>query len=305
MMRVLTAVKVVFGNTVSAIRNTPLAQALARLLVRIEQDSLSLVAAGVAFYIFLSIFPALATAISLYGLVSETQDISNQIARMEDFMPPEALGIIAERAKSLASNHDRTLTLGMITGLLVSLWSANKAMKAIAEALNIAYDISEDRNIIKKNLVTLGLTLFSTAIFILALVVVVLVPVLVTLYLSRQSAEILATLGSWLVFIGVLLGLFLILYGYAPARHRRPWRDLFPGAAIASFLLIIASMGFSAYVANFGKYDEQYGALGAVVVTLLWLFIGAFIFLMGAEINADLKLQKMGGVHKDETGIAR
>lgn len=267
---------------------------LLRLQKRVVDDNLSLVAAGVAFYIFLSIFPALATAISLYGLISDSQDIQRQISLLRDFMPPEVLEIVAERAKSLASNHTRTLTLGMLGGFVVSLWSANRAMKAIAGALNIAYDIVEDRNIIKINIITLSLTFFSTVVFVIALIVVVVVPVFVATYLSSQATEVLTTLASWAVYIGVIVGMFLVLYGYAPARHGRPWRELFPGAAVATFMLIAASIAFSMYVVNFGKFDEQYGALGAVVVTMLWLFIGAFIFLIGAEINADNRQKKTG-----------
>lgn len=121
----------------------------------------------------------------------------------------------------------------------------------------------------------------------IVLTIVVVVPIVITTYLSVQSTEIATSIISWLIFIVVLIALFWVLYGYAPARHKRPWRALLPGACVAAGLVVIASTAFSMYVVNFGKYDEQYGALGAVVVTLLWLYISAFIFLLGAEVNAE------------------
>src|SRR5690606_34511755 len=246
---------------------------------RIEEDSLSLVAAGVAFYIFLSIFPALASAISLYGLVADPQTIQNHVATVGSFVPDEVMGILEERLQLLASREDGTHIWGMALGILISLWSANKAMKALAWALDIAYDTNESRGFIKFNAITLALTLLSIVAFIVAVSVVVIVPIIVSVFLSQQTAAVFTTLLSWALFLLLLVGMCLLLYNFAPDRKHKNWKELLPGAIITSFLFIIASAGFAFYVTNFGKFNEEYGALGAVVVTLLWIFIGAFIFL--------------------------
>lgn len=254
---------------------------------RIKGDSLSLVAAGVAFYIFLSIFPALASAMSIYGLVADPQTVQRHIDAISAFVPAEVLEIISERLTSIAETQDGSLTLGLIAGILVSLWSANRAMKAIAKSLNIAYEAKEERGFIKFNLVTLGLTVLSSFVFIIGISVVVFLPVFVSVFLSDGPATVLTSLLSWAFFLLLLVGLCTVLYRVAPDRPRRPWKQTLPGAFITAFCFIIASVGFSFYVSNFGNFDEQYGTLGAVVITMLWLFIGAFIFLIGAEINAE------------------
>lgn len=254
---------------------------------RIKNHRLSLVAAGVAFYIFLSIFPAMASAISIYGLVADPDTVKTHIDALSAFMPEEVLAVLSERLIALAETADRALTVGLVGGIMVSLWSANKAMKAIAKALNIAYDAKEKRGFVKLNLTTLGLTLLSTVVFIIAISTVVLIPILLSSLLTDQTAEIFTTAMSWILFLFILIAMCLLLYNIAPDREGKNWRELLPGAVLAAVLFSIASVGFSFYVANFGEYDEQYGALGAVVVTLLWLLIGAFIFLLGAELNAE------------------
>ena len=255
---------------------------------RVKTDRLSLVAAGVAFYTFLSIFPALATIISIYGLVADAQMVQEHISSMSGVVPKDVMDILAVRMEKLAGSADSSLTWGVVIGIVVSLWSANKAMKAVSEALNIAYDKHEDRGFITINAVTLLLTLLSSIGFIVALSVVVIVPIVVSVFLSQNSAEVVITLVSWALFMALLVGMFMVLYRFAPARHeRQSWNNLLPGALFSALLFVLASLLFSFYVSNLGKYDEQYGALGAVVVTMLWLFIGSFIFLLGAELNAE------------------
>lgn len=265
-----------------------LKQTAVELKARTKDDDLGLVAAGVAFFGFLSVFPALATVISIYGMVADPQSVQSHISAMSGTVPQEVLNIVSRRMESLASSKTSSLTFGFVFGLLLSLWSANKAMKALAKALNIAYDTQEDRGIVKRNLVTLSLTLLAIIVFIVAMAVVIMVPVLVSIFLSQQTTAVLTTVLSWLLFIAVLAGLFLVLYRYAPANHQHDsWKSFMPGAVLASFGFVIASAAFSWFVTNFGKFDAQYGVLGAVVVMMLWLLIGAFIFLVGAELNAE------------------
>lgn len=261
--------------------------------VRMQSHRLSLVAAGVAFFIFLSLFPAIASVISIYGLLADPQDVNQHLNSFSGMLPPEVLTLLEEQVARFASSGEKKLGIGLIVGLLVSLWSANKAMKAVAQALNIAYNLEEDRNFIKVNLVTLGLTFLSSVAFSFTLATLIVVPVLVSAVLSQASWEWLILGLSWLLMFAAILGIFTALYRKAPALHGRiTSRQLLPGALFSTCLLMIGSMLFSLYVINFGKYGAQYGSLASVVVMMLWLFIGAFIFLIGAEINAVIETNK-------------
>lgn len=255
---------------------------------RADDHYLSLVAAGVAFYAFLSVFPAIATSVSLYGLVADAGTVRENIDTITGFIPAEVKELLFSRMKDVATDQNSTLTLGLVVGILVSLWSANKAMKAVAKGLNITYEENENRGFLKINLVTLALTIVTSLVSILIIVIAVVLPIVVNYFLSQGTAQVLTLILSWILLIGVLMGLFLLLYRYAPAREVRPHiRDSVPGAVFSTTLIIISSIAFSFYVKNFGKFDEEYGAIAAVVITLLWLYLGSFIFLLGAEFNGE------------------
>lgn len=260
---------------------------------RFESKHLSLVAAGVAFYTFLSIFPALASAISIYGLFSTADTINAQFELLEGVVPRAVLELVVDRAQSLASNSSNTLTFGFVFGLLLSIWSANRAMKALTKALNISFESKETRGFLRVNVVTLALTLFSTLVFIFAITAIVLVPLVVTMLINSFAVDLLAVFSSWAVFLAVLIGFILMLYKFAPAREQPSFKRLLPGALLATILIILSSFCFTSYVANYGSYDKQYGALGAVVVTMIWMYLCGVIFIIGAEFNHRLEKDKV------------
>lgn len=255
---------------------------------RINDHHLTLVAGGVAFFAFLSVFPAIATTISLYGLVADAGTVQENIDAITGFIPAEVKELLFSRMRDVASEQNSTLTWGLVVGILVSLWSANKAMKAVAKGLNITYEKKEDRGFLKINIVTLALTIVTSLVSILVIVIAVVLPIVVNYFLSQGTAQVLTLVLSWVLLVAVLMGLFLLLYRYAPARDRRPHiKDSMPGALFSTTLIIVGSIAFSFYVKNFGTFDEEYGAIAAVVITLLWLYLGSLIFLIGAEFNGE------------------
>lgn len=255
---------------------------------RIDDHNLSLVAAGVAFFAFLSVFPAIAVCISIFGLLVDPQMVQDNMSQLSSYLPPEVLNLIESRMKDIAENQDGSMTFALVFGVLVSLWSANKAMKAVAQGLNISFELDEDRGFFLKNIVTLALTLLSSVCVIVVMGATIALPMVTSILLSESSSDWFVRIFTWVLMLSTLLALSLVLYRYAPARDYKPnIKASIPGALFTAIAILAGSVGFSLYVDNFGKFEEEYGAIAGVVVTLLWLYLSAFIFLLGAEFNGE------------------
>ena len=264
---------------------------LLRTKNEIADDHVSMIAAGVAYYAMLAIFPAVAVVISIWGLISDPQQVTRQINSISSVMPQQAASLIQTQAHQLASHAGGGVTFAAVGGILLALYSANNGTKSLIEGLNIIYDEQEKRGFIKLNLVALGLTMLLVLGMILAMALVILLPALVVKLGLGAVFNAVATYLRWpLLFIGVMLVLAL-LYRYAPSRAQPRWRWVSWGAASATLLWTIGSIGFSIYVRNFGNYNAIYGSLGAVIILLFWLWLSAFIVLLGAEMNAEMEHQ--------------
>ncbi len=269
---------------------------LARTKRQISEDNLSIVGAGVAFYAFVAVVPALAVLIALYGLISDPATINQHIAALAETVPDEAMPLLEEQMKRIASAPE-SAGISAIIGLLIAFYGSSKATKALIEGLNIAYDEREKRGFLKLNAVALILTFCAIlgavgAVLLLA----VMPPVLDRLNIGSQAENLLNWI-RWPVLVGGFMAALAVVYRYGPSRNDAKWRWVSPGAAVAALLWLIGSGAFSLYVSRFGSYDKTYGSLGAVVVFLLWLFISAFVVLLGAELNAELERQTL----KDST----
>ncbi len=255
---------------------------------RIGRDNVSMIAAGVAFYGLLAIFPALAAIVSVYGLFSDPGEVSRQISSLSYLLPPEALKLITDGLQSFVSKSSSQFNIALMTGLLLAIWSARAGMSAVMTGLNIAYEEVERRSLIKQNLVALMMTLAAVVLAIAVVFAVGVIPAVIALFrLPKQLATTLALVRWPILAIVILIG-FAVLYRYAPCRTRVRWQWITWGSATATTFWILGSALFSFYVSHFGSYDATYGSLGAVVVLLLWLWVAALFFLMGAEVDAEL-----------------
>ncbi len=257
--------------------------------MRDEQHSLA--AAGTAFFVFLAIFPALVALIALYGLFTDPAQIEPQVSALEGLLPASALDLLRAQMQRLAETAPGQLGISAIVGILVALWSANKGMKGMVKALNFAYGEDEDRNFLELNGVTLALTL-GGIVFVAVLVfgVAVIPGMLDALGLGGTARAAIDWL-RWPVLALILIGALAVLYHYGPDRDRPRWSWVTPGAVVATIVFLIASALFSLYVSMFGNYNEVYGSVGAVAVLMLWLYIGAWSVLLGAETNAEAERQ--------------
>ncbi|MBW3096343.1 YihY/virulence factor BrkB family protein [Pseudohoeflea coraliihabitans] len=252
----------------------------------IGADRVSLVAAGVAFYGLLAIFPAITALMALAGLIVEPAQIAQQIEAAADIMPQDAAQIVIDQAKEVAGSSEGGLGLAFVIGLVLALYSASKGMGSLMQGLNIAYGETEDRGFIALLLTRLGLTAVVMIGLILGLAATLAVPAALALIPMPEWLRGTLSIGGWLIItVLTILGLG-VLYRYGPSRPPRAWRWVSPGAVASTILWLLASIAFSIYVRNFGSYSETFGSLAGVVLLLMWMWISAFVILFGAELNA-------------------
>jgi membrane protein len=262
-----------------------------RLWTQIGEDNVSIVAAGVAFYVMLALFPAITAFVSLFGLIADPAQVQAQFENLRGVIPDDGWRILNDQLTAVASAQTSKLGISALVALVVALWSAGAGVRAMMTALNIAYHEREKRNFLRfygtAFLFTIGIALLG----IISLGVIVIVPVLLNLVDLGGISQVLVKLVPWLVLAGFVVIALGVLYRYGASRNEPKTRWVSWGATLATVLWIAASILFSIYVSNFGSYNETYGALGAVVVLLFWLWISAFIVLVGAELNAEMEHQ--------------
>jgi|SRR5271166_2566885 len=262
---------------------------LKRVVAGFNADRLMTEAAGVTFYSLLAVFPAMATLVSLYGLVADPLAVNDQLEYLKGVVPSGGLDIIRDELRSLTANGTRALGFGFIIGFVTSLWSANQGVKALFDALNIVYHEKEKRGYVRFTGLCLLFTLGAILFIVTAIISIAIVPLaLEYLGLKAGSAGLIA-IGRWPVLMAVLTFLLALIYRYGPNRQHARWQWVSWGSAFAAVTWLIASIAFSYYVANFGSYNKTYGSLGAVIGFMTWIWISTIIVLLGAELNAELE----------------
>ena len=256
--------------------------ALKSAWIQADKDNAGIVAAGVAYYAFLAIVPLLGALVLTYGLVADPQTVAQHAQTLAGTLPQSAADLITEQLEAATQTASGTKGLGLILALAIALFGARKGAGAIVKALDIAYDLDDERSFLKKTLLALLITL--GAILGLGLVAGA---VTVTGMLSGMLAKV----ASYLViFASAVLGGWA-LYRFAPDRDPPAPHFQLPGAVFFALAALLLTIGFGFYVANFGSYNATYGSLGAVVVLLTWLYLTAYALLIGAELNAPAECQ--------------
>ncbi|CAN5396601.1 YihY/virulence factor BrkB family protein [soil metagenome] len=254
---------------------------------RIGENNLAIVAAGVAFFAFLAIFPALMALLSLYGLAVDPELAEQQISQLSGMLPEEAFTIIKERVENLISTPGSTLGWGTTLGILISLWSANAGTKSLFRGVDIAYNTRNSRGFIKQNALTLLFTLGFIITLLLSMALIVVFPAVVHAFGLPDNIDTLVSWLRWPLLAGIVIFVMSLIYKYAPFRKAPKFKWVILGSATATILWLILSLGFSFYVSNFGNYGEMYGSISAVVILMLWLFLTSFVILLGAELNSE------------------
>ena len=262
---------------------------LKRTFAEFNSDHITVIAGGVTFSVLLAIFPALAAFVGLYGLVANVDDIPGQLQTLAAVLPSDAVKFVGGEMTRLAHARHGGLSLALGFGLLLSFWSANGAMKSLFVGMNVAYEETERRGLIKLNLITLVFTLGLIVFF--AVTVTALAADAVVARLVGPAAGAIVGLARWPLLLVAFGGGLSLLYRYGPSRRHARWRWVSWGSGAATVLWLAASLLFSLYTSKFSHYDRTYGSLGAVIGLMIWIWISAIIVLLGAELNAEIEHQ--------------
>jgi len=256
-----------------------------------KKDNVSMLAAGLAYFAFLALFPTLIAAVLLYGLLADPADVQRQVESFSSALPADAAGLLTEQMGAIASTSSSTLGIGLVIALLGALWSASGGVSNLINAVNVCYDEEETRGFLKLRGLALMLTIGAIVFMALAVGPVAVAPAVLEALPLGIVGTILLQVGRWVLLVVLVMAGLAVVYRLAPDRDAPKFRWTSVGAVVATVIWVIASVGFSLYVDNFGSYGKTYGALAGVIVLLLWLFISAYIVLLGAEINAEAEQQ--------------
>jgi membrane protein len=264
---------------------------LYRVWDEISDDRVGTIAAGTTFFILLALFPALGALVSLYGLVADPATIRDHVNDLSGYVPASMLELVSAQLESLSQAESGALGIGFAFGLLLALWSANSGMKALFDALNVAYDETEKRGFFKLLMVSMAFTLGALVFFILVLTVVLGVPLVLNFLPLGPIGNLLVAILPPVIMFCVACFAIAVLYRYGPSRSLAAWRWITPGSLAAGIVWVIASVLFSWYLANFADYSATYGSLGGAIGAMMWIYISLWIVLVGAELNAEIEHQ--------------
>jgi membrane protein len=262
-----------------------------RTYSQIGDDRLLAVAAGVVFYGLLAIFPAISALVSIYGLFADPGTVNDTVSLLAEVVPADAMGPIEEQVERVASAGSGSLGFAFLLSLSLALWSANAGMKAVIDALNVAYGERERRGFIQLTLISFALTLGMILAGLCAIAAIVVFPLATSFFGVETLAAVLVQWLRWpLLFLALLLGL-AVLYRFGPNRTKPRWQWVSVGSVVAAVLWLAGSAALSLYLSRFADYGATYGSLAAGIGLMMWLWLSAIVVLLGAELNAEIEHQ--------------
>lgn len=251
-------------------------------------DQVPLLGAGVAFFAFLALFPAIIALVTLFGLFADPGVIADQVNSLSA-LPGDVRQLIVDQVNTW---QRAALGWAAVLSILLAVFSASGGVNNLMTAINVAYDERDRRNPIKKRLIALALTVGAMVFIVIMLGLVALVPPLLqSVFGDSPVVRVLLNIARWVLLLILVTAALAILYRVAPDRDAPKMRWVSVGAGVATLLWLLASIGFSVYVSTFGNYAKTYGVFAGIIVLLFWLWITSYAVLLGAEINAEAEQQ--------------
>jgi membrane protein len=264
-----------------------------RTYQRIDDDRLLATAGGVVFFGLLAIFPAVTALVSSYALFADPATISANLHTLAAMLPEGSFQIVEDQVARVLSNGNTTLGITFVSGLLLAIWSANAGVKAIFDALNVAYEEREKRSFIRLNMVSLAFTVGGIMALLLMVGAVVAFPLALNHLGMAPESKLIVALARWPLLFLILLVALAVLYRFAPSRDAPRWQWLSLGAVMAALLWIAGSALLSWYLSEFANYNATYGSLGAAIGLMMWMWMSAIVVMFGAELNSEIERQTL------------
>ena len=259
---------------------------------RAGDDNISLIAAGVAFYAFAAIVPMLAAVVLTYGLVADAATVAANIRSLAAVLPADAASVIGDQLQRVVDTAQGSKGFALVLALLLALYGATKGTSAMTIALNIAFRVEEARGFVMLRVVALAMVVGAVLLVIAAMGTTTVLAFLTSILPWTPGFLVVALrFGGYLLLALIAITGAAALYRFAPNHADARWVWLSPGAVLATLLWLGGTLLFGVYVANFADYGATYGSLSAVIVLLTWLWMSAYVFLLGGELNAALTLK--------------
>lgn len=262
-----------------------------RTYARINDDRLLATAAGVVFFGLLAVFPAVTALVSSYGLFADPSTIGSNLQTLALMLPEGSFQIVQDQIARVLEKGSTALGWTFLFGLALAVWSANAGVKAVIDALNVAYEEREKRSFVKLNLMSLAFTTGGIAALLLMVGAVVAYPLALDHLGLAPESRFIVSLARWPLLFLILLFALGVLYRFGPSRRAARWEWLSVGTLAAGLLWIAGSSALSWYLQNFANYNATYGTLGAAIGLMMWMWMSAIIVLCGAELNSEIERQ--------------
>ncbi|WP_188197710.1 YihY/virulence factor BrkB family protein [Nonomuraea sp. SYSU D8015] len=255
------------------------------------QERLSLLAAGIAFWATVSAFPLMIGVVVVYGLIADPSQVTRQLTPLTRILPEEVADLLVTQLVAAVGVGRQDLTWGLVASASGLLWASSRAVAALMKGLNAVYGQHSHRGFVARRLVALLVTLASITVVTLTVALVAAVPVVASL-VGLQGTSWAVPVVRWVSLVLLSVAALVLLYRFVPERDPSAYRIVGWGVGFALPALLAISVGLSLYVGNFGNYNETYGALAAMIVFMLWLYLASFVVLLGAEVNGAIERQR-------------
>ena len=259
---------------------------------RTWDDNVGLVAAGVAFYGFFALLSLLAMIVLVYGLAADPSLVVDTMQTLTAILPHDVAGLIGDQLIQAVKSSEGQKGVAILIAFVVALYGGTNGAGAIITALNIAYEEKEKRSLLRFYLIAIAMTLAAVTLAILALIGVTLAGSLEEVAPQASPAFVIGgKVVAYVLLAGVAAAVAATLYRYGPSREKARWKWITPGSVFTALTWLVLTILFGIWVAAVSDYSKTYGSLGAVVGLLTWMYLSAYVFVLGAELNSEIEHQ--------------